>query len=375
MGQKNSVQDDFYIFPVGSVYYVKFRDPITREIRPKKSTGLRSKTLAKQWAREEWNRKKAIAGKTDIPLYDYASLFYTDGCPHEALKMAKGEHFGYRTKRGYRSDLINYILPDPICQMSICMIKRSDSINFRERIIKRYGYSRRAYLVFQAYKNIIHTALEKGLIDTDPVIRLTIAVKNKEKRPAVSIENLSKLMKPENWDNNHLRLAAITAGMIGLRAGEIRGIKWRDFDPKTNTVHVVRNYIDVEKEKLPKWDKTRSTIYPKILKSLLEPLRADPDERVFSITKRGPLSYRKLWKAFGDAVEKSGIPHVTLHGLRHSIQTALRGRGVNSELLRATFGWTDEQVQEDYTHRELYDLSSQMEITDELFNFLSENDK
>jgi hypothetical protein len=36
MGQRRfSVQDDFYIFPVGSVYYVKFRDPITRKILSK----------------------------------------------------------------------------------------------------------------------------------------------------------------------------------------------------------------------------------------------------------------------------------------------------------------------------------------------------
>ena len=31
MGQgRSAVQDDFYVFPVGSVYYVKFRDPRTK---------------------------------------------------------------------------------------------------------------------------------------------------------------------------------------------------------------------------------------------------------------------------------------------------------------------------------------------------------
>jgi site-specific recombinase XerD len=68
-----------------------------------------------------------------------------------------------------------------------------------------------------------------------------------------------------------------------------------------------------------------------------------------------------------EATDKAKIPHITLHGLRHSIQTALLGNGVNPELLRATFGWTDEEVQEIYTHRELYDLPPQREITDKLF--------
>jgi hypothetical protein len=32
MGQSLTVQDDFYIFPVGNVFYVKFRDPATRKL-------------------------------------------------------------------------------------------------------------------------------------------------------------------------------------------------------------------------------------------------------------------------------------------------------------------------------------------------------
>jgi integrase len=71
-----------------------------------------------------------------------------------------------------------------------------------------------------------------------------------------------------------------------------------------------------------------------------------------------------------EATEKAKIPKNTLHGLRHSIQTALRGGGVNPELLRATFGWTTEDVQEGYTHRELYDLTPQREATDTLFGNL-----
>jgi hypothetical protein len=72
----------FYIFPVGSVYYVKFRDPVTRQLLSKKSTGFRNKTLARQWAKEEWERRAVSAGKTDMLLCDYARPFFTgEGCP------------------------------------------------------------------------------------------------------------------------------------------------------------------------------------------------------------------------------------------------------------------------------------------------------
>jgi integrase len=113
--------------------------------------------------------------------------------------------------------------------------------------------------------------------------------------------------------------------------------------------------------------KKRITIYPASLKSMLEPFRGNSDDYVFAISERGPLSYKTIRKAMEDAIDKAKIPHITLHGLRHSIQTALRGHGVNPELLRATFGWTAEDVQENYTHRELYDLTPQREATDILF--------
>jgi integrase len=376
MGQNNlQVQDDFYIFPVGGIYYAKFRDPVTREIRSKKSTGFKNKTLAVQWARKEWERVSLLAGNADTPLYEYAKLFYTDGCPHEALLKGRKDTFGYRTKKNYRLDLEKHVLLDPISQKSIAMIKRSDSLNFRDRLIAKFGYTRKSSRIFQCYRNIMITALEKGLIETDPVIRLSVPI-DKTKRGAVTVDDMIKLMKPENWHNPRLHLAVIVASTIGLRMAEIRGIKWRDFDPQRNTIHIVRSYIDVVHEKLPKWDKLRTSTYPKNLQKLLEPLRGDPDERVFRARPGGGApAYHTLRMALNKAVEKAKIPKVTLHGLRHSIHTALKSRGVNAELLRATFGWDDIEVQEDYTHRDLYDLTPQMEATDNLLMELIERGK
>jgi integrase len=352
---------------VGDVYYVKFRDPITRQLQTKKSTGLRTKTTARQWAEEEWNRRTERAGKSDMILYDYAKLFYTgDGCPHETEKRANGEHFAIKTRLLYRSHLEKHILTDPVCQKEIAFIKRPDAIAFRDRIIKKFGLTRKSQLILQTFKNIMHTALEKGIIDTDPVQRLIIA-HTKAKRKATGVDNLKTLFDPKNWSNPRIRLAVITAGLVGLRAGEVRGIKWRDIDKEHDVIRVDREIIDIEGEKLPKWEKTRVTIYPSLLKPLLEPLRGNPDDYVFRISPKRPLSYSWLRKSMNKAIEKAEIPHITLHGLRHSIQTALRGGGVNPELLRATFGWTAEEVQEGYTHRELYDLTPQREITDALF--------
>jgi integrase len=371
MGQKLTVQDDYYIFMVKSVYYVKFRDPETRELLSKKSTGMRSRPLAKQWASEEWERRCSMAGLRDTPLGDYAKHFFTGEAsdPYQIRIQAAGRHLTYKARRVYRADLVKYVLTDKICLKSIPLIKRSDSIDFRDRLIAQFSFTRKSKRIFQAYKNVIHTALEKGLTNIDSVLRVDVAYK-KQKRAATSIENIIKLFDSKNWKNQKIRAATIATGMLGLRAGETRGIIWRDFDRETNKVYIDRNYVDVEKEKLPKWGKTRVSVYPPILQELLEPLRGSPGERVFSVTKDKTISYTALRNAFNKAVEKAGIPKITLHGLRHSIQTALLNKGVNRELLRATFGWENENVQEIYTHRELYNLDPQREATEILFQTL-----
>jgi hypothetical protein len=154
VGQKGSaVQGDFYIFLVGAVYYVKFRDPITRQLLSKKSTGQRNKTIARQWAQEEWDRRTERARKSDMILYGYAKLFYTgDGCLHETEKRANGEHFAIKTRRLYRSHVKNYILPDLICQQELAFIKRANAIALRDRIIKNAAIPARPSLSFRLSK-------------------------------------------------------------------------------------------------------------------------------------------------------------------------------------------------------------------------------
>jgi hypothetical protein len=120
-------------------------------------------------------------------LGDYAKLFFTgnDDDPYETKVRANGGHLAVKARRNYRSDLEKYILPDPVCQKSIPLIRRNDSIDFRDRMIALFGFSRKAKRIFQAYKNVIHTALEKGLTQIDSVQRLNVAY-TKQKRPATT---------------------------------------------------------------------------------------------------------------------------------------------------------------------------------------------
>jgi len=380
-----AVQKDYYLFLVGGIYYAQFRDPVTRELLSKVTTGQRNHTAADKWAKDEYQRRSKNAGKSEITFGEYARLFYTEGCPHEAARKADGFTFGAKTRIDNRYRLETHILTDPICTKRLYDLTRPDSVNLRDRIIKKLGYTRKAQLTFTAYRNIINTALAKGMIDEDPILKVSIKLKNAARRQATSVDNIKNILLQRYWHNKTIWRAAITGAVIGLRAGEISGLRWGDIDLENETIKVIHSINLHEGEKTTKSGKPRVTIYPKALQALIEPYRGKPDEYAFSIQKDGrPLSYHALRSAMRRAIEKvikekntdygdkekkpeKGIPKITLHGLRHSINTALLEAGINPELLRTSFGWVDKETQEIYTHRELYNLAPQREATDKLF--------
>jgi integrase len=258
--------------------------------------------------------------------------------------------------------------------------------------VKKLGYTRKAQLAFTAYRNIINTALARGMISEDPIIKVTIKLKNKNKRPATSVENVKNILLRKYWPNETIWRATMTAAIAGLRAGEISGLRWKDIDLEHNTINIIHSINRYEGEKTTKSGKPRITTYPKVLQALIEPYRGKPDDFVFSIKEDGqPLSYYAIRSAMSRAMDRvikdiikdkkktteyegitenelaHKIPKISLHGLRHSINTALLEAGVNPELLRASFGWVDEGTQEIYTHRDLYNLAPQREATDKLF--------
>jgi integrase len=291
-----------------------------------------------------------------------------DGCPHEAERAANDQSFGVKTRLDYRYKLENYILPDPIAKKRLCDITRPDSLDFRDRIIGKLGFTRKAQLTLIAYRNIINTALNRGLIHIDPMVKVAIKLKKKGTRAATNIDSVKNILLKKNWPNRTIWMAAITAAVAGLRAGEICGLLWQDIDLDRGFIEVCRSYNLYEGEKSTKSGKSRFVPYPKVLQAVLEPHRGAPSSYVFSIRDNGdPLCYSSLKSAMARAVERAGTTKISLHGLRHSINTALLDAGVNPELLRATFGWVDEETQEIYTHRELFKLSPQMEAMDDLF--------
>lgn len=173
-----------------------------------------------------------------------------------------------------------------------------------------------------------------------------------------------KQISPEPWSDEAcaVYLAAIArhrhqlpltlAIMLGLRRGEICGLRWQDIDFQNNVIHI-RN----QRQRLASGDLV--DLSPKSISSMrdlpipapLLPLLKQHRQLAGYICSISPsgldAAHRKL-------VQKLDLPYIPLHGLRHSMATACIRHGGDMRSLQAILGHASYATTANrYTHPDL----------------------
>lgn len=385
--RSSDLQKDFYLFPRARVkgrpiWYVQFRDPQTRKLGTARSSRLTNETAAEKWARSEYEKLAEASRFPAMTLRDWADRFFREkDCPHVGRLKLEGKHYAERTREGNRRLLESYLLPDPIMDLPVARVRRPDVLAFRDRLIALVGRCRTAQAAMAALRIILREALFRELTDVDPFAGVGQVHYEATARGALSREAVLALLDRKRWTDQLFWEATRVAAATGMRAGEVRALQWGDLRPP---VILVRRNLPGESTKpdLPKWGKVRVCPYPASLQKLLEGRRGKAGEWVFARAE-GPIGYKRWAIALRDAaraardaaLEAGGevpayvaeLPRASLHVLRHSLNTALRGQGHHDELLRGAFGWSSAGIHEDYTHREGYDYSGLSASIDEFW--------
>lgn len=140
------------------------------------------------------------------------------------------------------------------------------------------------------------------------------------------------------------RLAAlyVTAVGLGLRQGELLGLRWQDVDLDAGKLTVRHSLARITGElSEPKTERSRRllTMPPTVTASLREHRRRQAVERlaagsrwqdggyVFTTRVGTPLDHRNALRAFQAALAKAGLPLVGMHMLRHSAATLMLEQG------------------------------------------------
>lgn len=215
-------------------------------------------------------------------------------------------------------------------------------------------------LLYIAFKD----ALSERMINDNPVPNTK---KYPRKKPKIYVLNKDQIRtflaaaKQRNWF-----LEIILALYLGLRKGEIRGLKFDDFNFEERTVHIQRQLamemklqsggIEVEKYQLverdPKTEKSNRVLrVPTIVMVELEKRKQRiltqkiqmgdryQDNDYVCCQKNGlPHGPHSLNKEIRVICENNSLPHITVHGLRHMFATILLERDVSIAKISGMLG-------------------------------------
>lgn len=153
------------------------------------------------------------------------------------------------------------------------------------------------------------------------------------------------------------RLEALyaVAVALGLRQGEILGLRWADVDLDVGKITVCQALQRVDGRLTfvePKSRRSRRTIPmpPTVARALRahrarqleERLTGGPDwnehDLVFVSTTGTPLDGRNLTRRFQAVLERAGLPRMRFHDARHTCASLLLAQGVQPRVIMETLG-------------------------------------
>lgn len=216
----------------------------------------------------------------------------------------------------------------------------------------------------EVLKMVFNSAVKDKIISTNPVYSSKEYRRGKVEITILTKNEIKKLLKESSNSNWYLEI--LLALFCGLRKGEIRGLKFKDFDLENRVVRITRQlsasyklepnkYKIIKKNNVEKEPKTqngiRSLKVPNIIieellkrKENYEYLKKSLDNDFFdedyiSYQTNGlPRSESAFNSFLVRTCHKISLPKISVHGLRHMYATILIEQGVNLARISALLG-------------------------------------
>ena len=207
---------------------------------------------------------------------------------------------------------------------------------------------------------------------------LRVIYRRAMQRDQIAVDPTERLEVPADHDGEPMRFASkveaaeliaalpdgerplwTTVMYAGLRRGELRALRWSDIDLASKTIHVTRNWDDVEGEITPKTkgSNRRVAIVPAVADALTEhkrQTRRSGSDLVFGRTDSDPyipttIRSRALraWEAANktkakklgrDLKDGESLAPITLHQCRHTFASLMIAAGCNAKALSVVMG-------------------------------------
>lgn len=238
----------------------------------------------------------------------------------------------YTTYYCYRNIIKNHVDP------SMGVVKLRELTPFRVQqyyteMTRKKGLS---HNTVHKHHVLLHTALklafQQGILLSNPIDRVTPPRERQTERVFYTPQQFKHLLQAAR--GTQVELIVKLAGYLGLRRGEICGLRWEDIDlqEKVISIRYTRTTAGVRVvEKQPKSDHSIRRLSIGALDDLVELLgeaaslqsaaasRGDAAHGYVLVQKNGkPWHPNKVTQMLSDFVRENDLPPITVHGLRHT---------------------------------------------------------
>ena len=236
------------------------------------------------------------------------------------------------TLNGYKS--ASSSICDVIGKKKASELKLSDIDHFIKTQKKKYSpktIKNQVSLLNSAYKD----AIRRGILDTNPC---EYAIIPRQKKPQVTIlseNDLNRFIKALDYTDLDFRVMCELALFCGMRRSEILGLR---HDDVSDVVYIDKVRHRINGKDIDETPKTVSSIrklsLPLFLQEhiteLKESQKSRPDQSIYLIQNPfgEPVSQSWVRTHMDNLIRENNLPHVTMHGLRHTHASMLINKGI-----------------------------------------------
>ena len=214
---------------------------------------------------------------------------------------------------------------------------------------------------FRTLSAVLGKAYEWEIIDENPCRRIKSPAKTHSDVNALQLEDVRKIItKLPEYHDMRAKMFILLVLNTGIREGEAAGLEWRDIDYDKHLISITRTsqYIPGTGmiESTPKSDSSVRTIpitenlitefklyrewQDKEIEKLGEFYQGNPGDeaRLFTTWEGLPVFDSTFRSWLNKFLEWCEVPHVTVHGLRHTFASILIANGTDPRTAAALLG-------------------------------------
>lgn len=304
------------------------------------------------------HKKKMAAGTAMPPVKETLSSAVETYIEYKALKLAA------TTVYGYRNILKNHIKPY-FKEKKIQSVSVQDIQNYIVAKLQGGLSMSSVKKHLELLRSVFADAYRKQLIPFNPFDRLERVTKSAKRKKCLNAAEIATLC--ESVKDTQLELPVTLAAYLGLRRGEVLGLRWCDIDFDKNILRVENTRTKaggevIEKE--PKTEKSkRVLVMPMQVVAALHRAKERQTEirqkhknyhdsdYVFTRHDGTPFKPNYLSDCFHEHLKKLGIEEIRFHDLRHSFASIANQAGIPITEISSAMGHSSPSVTYSvYTH-------------------------